>query len=260
MFCPNCGHQNPENAANCQRCSAPLASGAATVGKPAPKFKGTMLMTSSSENFGPPGGPPRPPPGNAAQFQKTMVGGISVVDPASLGGDDNDDGFEARTVMQPSQFDAQRPPPGPTPAAGGPGLGAPPRAPAPPTPPAPPRAPTPTGAMTGASTMAVDASAFGLPGAGPPAAPQRPQTPAPQPAAQRPQTPAPQPAAQRPAPQAPVHTPDDDAVSGVASTLAVDASAFGLGGPGMTCGTGGPSPFGQPPQQQQGGPFGHQPQ
>lgn len=61
MFCPNCGTQNDENNAKCQKC------GFSIKGAVAPKFKGTMLMMNA-----PPGVAQRlPSPGGAGPVAKT---------------------------------------------------------------------------------------------------------------------------------------------------------------------------------------------
>ncbi len=61
MFCPNCGTQNDENNAKCQKC------GFSIKGAVAPKFKGTMLMMNA-----PPGVAQRlPSPGAAGPVAKT---------------------------------------------------------------------------------------------------------------------------------------------------------------------------------------------
>ena len=120
-------------------------------------------------------------------------------------------------------LNSQKTPPSP-PRAQTPGapMVAPPSAPQRMQPPAP--APAPEPEEHGSSTMAVDASAFGMGGPGapgmppsstPPFAPQRP-----------PQAPSPQSPPQQPYPM-------NEPTSGVASTMAVDISAFGLGGPGQ---------------------------
>ena len=61
---------------------------------------------------------------------------------------------------------------------------------------------------------------------------------------------------QAPQNQGPQHAqqPPPGASGGISSTVAVDISAFGLGGPGQPGGPGGPSPYGPGPQGPQGYP------
>ena len=254
MFCPSCGSPSPDNAAQCQRCGTRLQ----TAAPAAQKFKGTMMMASSAEllaqagiNPAAPAAPAAPPASQQGQFARTVAGGFPAMDGQPDRATNPDDMIDAPTIMQAPGMD------GPSS-----GFGAPPRTvptqpqgtanvnatmamdasafgvtpgPAPrPMPSAPP-----TGPETGASTVAVDASAFGLGGA-----PQPPMgAPPPQPS----------PWGQPPAPQAPPAQPEIS-TGGVASTVAVDISQFGLGGaPGPGPQGGAPNPYGAPaPQPPQG--------
>jgi hypothetical protein len=81
VFCPNCGTQNDDDGAKCQKCGFNLKGAAA------PKFKGTMLMMNSPMAAAPrpaptPGGSPGPAPWPKSMAKATMIG----VAPPSPGG------------------------------------------------------------------------------------------------------------------------------------------------------------------------------
>jgi hypothetical protein len=70
VFCPNCGTQNDDSAASCQKCAFNLKGAAA------PKFKGTMLMVNSPAA-------PRPMPGAAVSSAKPPAPMMPVAAPAA---------------------------------------------------------------------------------------------------------------------------------------------------------------------------------
>ena len=275
MFCPNCGAQNPDGTPKCTTCGQMLQS---AVPRPQAKFKGTMLMSTDAAPRAPAAGPPATP---KAQFAKTMMGGMASIDPASIGG-----GIEAaRTIaMDAASFGLPTMPQGSGPDA-------PPFAVQAPAPsfaqrPAPAPAPEPDPAsstdeeMLAMSTIAADSSSFGfdrdlVPGPGPASfgqaqAPQfQPQQPQQAPQFQPQQAPQfqPQQAPQFQPQQAPQFQPQQapqfQAPAVSSSTVAMDASAFGLGGPGgfgqpqasmqQGPGPGGPNMFAGLPQNEPGG-------
>ena len=260
MFCPNCGAQNPDGTPKCTTCGQMLQS---AVPRPQAKFKGTMLMSTDAAPRAPAAGPPATP---KAQFAKTMMGGMASIDPASIGG-----GIEAaRTIaMDAASFGLPTMPQGSGPDA-------PPFAVQAPAPsfaqrPAPAPEPDPASStdeeMLAMSTIAADSSSFGfdrdlVPGPGPASfgqaqAPQfQPQQPQQAPQFQPQQAPQFQ-------PQQPQQAPQFQAPAVSSSTVAMDASAFGLGGPGgfgqpqasmqQGPGPGGPNMFAGLPQNEPGG-------
>jgi hypothetical protein len=243
MFCPSCGNQNPDQASQCGRCGAQLQA----APKPQ-KFKGTMMMSSAADIVAPgfAGGPSAPQPfaPPAAPERPTSP----------------DDMLDAPTIMQapgdvPGAYMAQRAaltqPQGTgnvnaTMAMDASAFGLMGSAPAAPPPPAPPQQ------EFGASTVAVDGSAFGL---GAPASPNHP----PGPPRNAPQGPPPNawgappqgPPQQQQQPMPPQQQPEIS-TGGIASTVAVDISQFGLGGAGAPANPYG-APQGQQPQQNFGG-------
>ncbi len=68
MFCPNCGTQNDDNAATCQKCGFNLKGAAA------PRFKGTMLMVNQPGAPSAPVIPAATPPAPAAPAVPSPVG------------------------------------------------------------------------------------------------------------------------------------------------------------------------------------------
>ncbi len=274
MFCPNCGAQNPDGTPKCTTCGHMLQ---ATGPKPQAKFKGTMLMTNepTPSVTGRGSAPPAAGKGGG-QFARTMLGGMASIDqggqgPTMGGGHEGQQVEAARTIAMdaasfglPSPHGAPSASPFPAPGAS-PGFAPRPMGAVPAPAPTPqPENPTSEEEMGIASTIAVDGSSFGLdqhqgPGPGGPIgfgkpSPQMHQGSS-QPTPQQPfqaQAPAPAQPTQQPQqsfqaqqPQQPQQSPP-----GSSATMAMDASAFGLGIPG------GPSPggFGQPgPQPPQGG-------
>jgi zinc-ribbon domain len=240
MFCPSCGNQNPDQATQCGRCGAQLQA----APKPQ-KFKGTMMMSSAADIIAPgfQGGPTAPQPFAQPATPERATS--------------PDDMIDAPTIMQapgemPGAYMAQRAaltqPQGTgnvnaTMAMDASAFGLIGNAPAAP--------PEPSVQEVGASTMAVDASAFGL---GAPSLQNNPPGPprnAPPPNAWGAPPQGPPPQQQAMPPQQP-----EISTGGIASTVAVDISQFGLGGAGAPANPyGGPQgPQGYPQQQQQQGP------
>lgn len=146
MFCPNCGTQNDDSVATCQKC------GFNVKGAAAPKFKGTMLMVNAPSGIPRPGptagSPSARPPGPKAILKGTMLG----VAPPPAGG----------VTPPPAAQQAVHPSPV---ASVGQGAGAPGPAPAPaPGMPAP-AGPPGTEVNPLGGTMVADPSAMGAPGA-----------------------------------------------------------------------------------------------